>query len=129
MLPRIEFHRSPFTIEPRSGRSQVATAVLCVSMFCVHQWDHYMVNSNGALVQEDPDPERTARIPIVLGGAQCEGNETALSLCPEFEFGRILRKCRHQADVFLACLNEQDGGEHLLFSPVTRQGPLRQQSC
>lgn len=54
-------------------------------------------------------------MPIVLGGAQCDGSEEKLSSCQGFEFGGVAATCRHNADVFLRCSDEITNGSLLIM--------------
>lgn len=70
-------------------------------------------------MQEDPDPERTSRVPIVLGGSQCEGNEDSISSCTGFQRIGVSGTCTHEADVFLHCFDGDTSGKHHPPAPPT----------
>lgn len=61
-------------------------------------------------LQEDDEPDRTKRVPIVLEGATCRGMENSLSMCPGFELRGAPFSCRHDADVYLVCSNGTNPG-------------------
>eukprot|EP00892_Ulva_mutabilis_P007855 jgi/Ulvmu1/5441/UM223_0002.1 len=54
--------------------------------------------------------EEYSRIPFVLSGARCEGNETALTQCPGVEVGSAFELCSLQEVLSIQCFNGSDPG-------------------
>lgn len=84
----------------------------CVPLYHVH-----------GCLQEDDSPDITQRIPVVLEGATCRGNEQALTMCPGFELRGARFSCRHDADVHLVCSNGRNSGVTFTL------GIFRQREC
>ena len=69
------------------------------------------VHWRGACVQEDDDEERSFRVPTVLAGSQCRGDEPALAACPDYNLAREVSACGRSRDVHLVCYNGPNPGE------------------